>query len=42
MSLKKMMKSKGLRIEPWDMPKKTGKESERLLPMCTCWDLPVK
>ena len=42
MSLKKMMNSKGPRIEPWGMPERMSKESDRLVPMCTHWDLPVK
>ena len=40
MSLKKMMKRRGPRIEPCGTPDETGRELERLVPMRTRWDLP--
>ena len=40
MSLKKMMKRRGPKIEPCGTPDETGRELERLVPMRTRWDLP--
>ena len=42
MSLKKMMKSRGPRIDPWGTPEVTGDRRDFSEPILTDWEQPVR
>ena len=42
MSLKKMMKSRGPRIDPWGTPEVTGDGRDFSEPILTDWEQPVR